>query len=254
MIFCFSCPKILFQRVTGGLVSLANIGDNTRKRSPPYVSYHTFRNFLDEVQQQSVPSRIDRTWGQRWSGSTRTQLIAALRFLKLIDDSDCPTQRLKDLAVVRTVNRPEQLQKVIWDCYAFLSHISSTAGTYGEVEDTFRANYQLTPDVMRKCIKFYVALAGEAQIPLSKFITNRVRLSQSGTGTKISSKKRSTKVEVAEKVPHVVELVPDATQWDKMLLAKFPDLDPAWSEELKICWFKDFDILLKMRSIVKDSM
>ena len=53
-----------------------------RKHSPPYVSYKTFGNFINTLQPQ-VPSRIDRSiWGEMFSGSTGTQLMAAMRFFK----------------------------------------------------------------------------------------------------------------------------------------------------------------------------
>ena len=37
----------------------------------PYVSYRTFRNFL-ELLKEGLPSRIDRSvWGPRYSGTTQ---------------------------------------------------------------------------------------------------------------------------------------------------------------------------------------
>jgi hypothetical protein len=59
-------------------------GETSKKHLPPYVSYRTFRNFLERLQQH-IPSRIDRSyWGDFLSGSNGIQLMAALRFLKLM--------------------------------------------------------------------------------------------------------------------------------------------------------------------------
>ena len=44
-----------------------------------------------------------------------------------------------------------------------------------------------------------------------------------------------------------MELVPDSINWDKLLLSKFPEFDPSWSDELKLNWFKGFDVLLRIR-------
>ena len=61
-----------------------------RKHLPPYVSYRTFHNFIERLQQH-MPSRIDRCyWGELLSGSNGTQLMAALRFLNLIDVNGKP--------------------------------------------------------------------------------------------------------------------------------------------------------------------
>ena len=73
------------------------VTERGRKRLPPYISYRTFHNFVERLQQQ-LPARIDRSyWGDMLSGSTGTQLMAALRFLDLIDENGRPTDRLKPL-------------------------------------------------------------------------------------------------------------------------------------------------------------
>ncbi len=83
--------------------------DKEKKRLPPYVSYRTFRNFLDGLQVGGMPARIDRSyWGDRLSGTTGTQLISALRFLNLVDASGLPTNRLKMLVAARGPQRNEK--------------------------------------------------------------------------------------------------------------------------------------------------
>jgi hypothetical protein len=75
-------------------------GSSERTRSsgtPPYTSYRTFKTFIQDLQEHGVPSRIDRSVLTRFSGVVGTQLMHALRFLGLIEDHGCPTQRLKEL-------------------------------------------------------------------------------------------------------------------------------------------------------------
>ena len=61
------------------------VTDRNKKRSPPYVSYRSFLTLLEELQ-RGVPAVIDRSyWGDKFSGSTGTQLMSALRFLNLVD-------------------------------------------------------------------------------------------------------------------------------------------------------------------------
>ena len=73
-----------------------------RKHLPPYVSYRTFYNFIERLQQH-MPSRIDRSyWGELLSGSNGTQLMAALRFLSNeLKDKVCIEQTLPEHQTVR---------------------------------------------------------------------------------------------------------------------------------------------------------
>ncbi len=222
--------------------------DKSRKRLPPYISYRSFRTFLDDLQ-QGVPARIDRSyWGERMSGSTGNQLVAALRFLNLIDAAAVPTERLRKLTMLKGSSRTDHLKQMTQESFSFLSgKVDTMTGTYSQLEEAFNAAYQLTPDVRRKCIKFYVAIAGESGITLSSFITKRLRTKQIGIGIKGVARRKNTKIETPLKIPQEMEIIPDTSSWDKLLLAKFPEFDPAWNDELKLNWFKGFDVLLRIR-------
>ncbi len=224
---------------------MVSINDKGRRRLPPYISYRTFRNFLDDLQ-QGVPARIDRSyWGERMSGSTGTQLVAALRFLGLIDGDASPTDRLKKLAILKGNARAEQLRLMTTEAFGFLSgSVDTQTATYAQLEEAFHHTFQLTGDVSRKCIKFYVAIASDVGFPLSSFITKKVRSPRSGVATKAVTRRKNTRTEQNFKVPQDGEIVPDSVSWDKLLLDKFPALDPTWNDELKLAWFKDFDKLL----------
>ena len=157
------------------------------RRLPPYVSYRTFTNFL-ELLQPGVPSRIDRSfWGERFSGSTGTQLITALRFLNLTDDGGAPTARLKQLVTARGSQRAEIVKAVTLENYAFIMQggIDPKNATYAQFEEVLHANYDVAGDVARKCIKFFVGLAEDAEIPLSIFVTKNSS-NRSSPGTTIS--------------------------------------------------------------------
>ena len=98
--------------------------DTVRKALPPYVSYRTFRNFIDELQ-MGIPARIDRSyWGERYSGSTGTQLMTALRFLGLINGGGVPTTRLRQLVSAAGAQRPEVLKQIARTAFDFLSEKS----------------------------------------------------------------------------------------------------------------------------------
>ena len=63
---------------------------------PPYVPYKTFKNFLEGLR-IAMPARIDRSIMGSLSGAIQSQLINALKYLKLIGPTDTPTDRLTRL-------------------------------------------------------------------------------------------------------------------------------------------------------------
>jgi hypothetical protein len=218
-----------------------------RKHLPPYVSYRTFHNFIEQLQQR-MPSRIDRSyWGDILSGSTGIQLMAALRFLGLIDANGKPAERLKPLVSARGEPRTQFLRDITYDAFGFVlkSSLDLESATYSQLEEVFHNTFQLTDDVSRKCVKFFIAMAGDAGMTLSPFITRRTRSSHSGTGTKIVVKKASGRTNRNLIVPQGKDELPNYSSWDSKLLDKFPNFDPSWSEELKQKWFTAFDELLK---------
>jgi hypothetical protein len=103
----------------------------------------------------------------------------------------------------------------------------------------------MTDDVSRKCVKFFIALSGDAGMPLSPFITRRTRATRSVAGTKKPARKPAGRTNRNALVPQVAEEIPENFSWHSMLLSKFPDFDPSWSDDIKIKWFSAFDELLK---------
>ena len=217
------------------------VDERGRKRLPPYVSYRTLLNFIERLERE-MPARIDRSyWSDRLAGSTGTQLMGALRFLGLVDGDGIPTSQLRLLVSAKGEKRAELLRQIATESYNFVlgGSFDFHIATYAQLEEVFHRNFELADDVNRKCIKFFVTLASDAGIPLSTFITKRVRTLTAGAGTK--AKRKSAKPDRNLLIPH--EIVDELT-------AKFPTFDPNWSDEVKLKWFDAFDKLLT-RSLVK---
>lgn len=221
--------------------------DSLRKRLPPYVSYRTFRNFVDGLQ-QGIPARIDRSyWGDRLSGSTGSQLLVALRFLSLVDSNGVPTNRLKQLVPARDVQRTEILRQMATEAFAFLLHgsLDPQTATYAQIEELMHNTYQVTPDVSRKCIKFFVELTSDAEIPLSPFIIRKSRVRTTSTGTRRISPKGIVRTKMDSIVPQNGHEMPTQGSLGIILLSKFPAFDPNWTDEVKIKWFDAFDTMFR---------
>jgi hypothetical protein len=227
--------------------------ESNRKRLPPYISYRTFQNFIDRLQ-QGIPSRIDRSfWDDRLSGSSGTQLMSALRFFSLVDVSGIPTSLLRELVGARAAQKKDVLKRIITESFDFLNEgsIDLQTATYSQLEEAFEKNFELTESVKRKCVKFFVSLAIDTGIPLSQFITRRLRSLPDGTGTKPAAKRKPSRTKTDNIVTQENNRITDKVHWDKMILDKFPTFDPAWSDEVKLKWFSAFDKLLE-RNVHKD--
>lgn len=230
------------------------MADSTGKKVlPPYVSYRTFRSFVDRLQ-QGIPARIDRSyWGELWSGSSGTQLVAALRFMGLVDAAGTPTNKLRQLVAAKGSQRAEILRQLTTESFSPVlqgGSLDPAESTYAQLEESFRNQYQVAGDVARKCIKFFILLSGDAGISLSPFMVRRLK--KSGTtrpagGTKKATTKVSRTIQNGE-MPTSLREIPQEISWDKMVLSKFPTFDPGWSDDVKLKWFEAFSELLQLRS------
>lgn len=230
------------------------VTDRNKKRSPPYVSYRSFLTLLEELN-RGIPARIDRSyWGDKFSGSTGTQLMSALRFLNLIDSNQMPTPQLTSLVNARGLARTEILKKISRDSFTFLvsNSFESEKATYLQLEEKFNEMYQVDRDVARKCIKFFTELASEAAIPLSPFITKKSKSSKLATVVEKVPKKSKGRTNQNEIIPQQVELIPRTLSWKELLLSKFPNFDPTWPTDVQLKWFEAFDELLK-RGIISSN-
>jgi len=230
------------------------VNDKDKKTLPPYVSYRTFRNFIDGLQ-LGMPSRIDRSyWGDKLSGSNGTQLITALRFLGLLDSDGIPQTRLKQLVSARGTQKAEILKQVAYTAFSFLAgrSLDPQVATYAQLEEAFYNNYQVTGDVARKCIKFFLNLESDAGIILSPFIVKKSKTIHADSVRKRTVKRENNGTKRNSVTSLAVDSVPTLTTWYEMVLAKFPTFDPTWSDEIKLKWFEAFDALLK-RGLIPDA-
>jgi hypothetical protein len=221
--------------------------DRNKKRSPPYVSYRSFLTLLEELQ-RGLPARIDRSyWGDKFSGSTGTQLVSAFRFLNLVDAGGLPTHNLKELAVARGASRTEILKRISQESFSFLNDESfeSETATYAQLEEVFNDVYQVDRDVARKCIKFFIEIATDAGIPLSPFITKKSKNSKSAQIMDKIPKRSGMRIGQNLSIPQNKEVVPHPMSWKELLLTKFPSFDPTWPSDVQLKWFEAFDELLK---------
>jgi hypothetical protein len=134
-------------------------------RTPPYTSYRTFKTFIEDLRENGVPSRIDRSVLSRFSGVVGSQLTHALRFLGLIEGQGRPTERLRALVNAQGAGRwAEALSELLRQEYAPIFAIDLEAATPSHFNEAFRKSFPAADAVVQKCVTFFLYAANDAGV------------------------------------------------------------------------------------------
>lgn len=212
-------------------------GQTAFSTKPPYVSLTTFQNFWEGLR-QGIPVRIDKSMMTNMSGSYQSQLMIALRFLRLISEDGTPTELLSKLVNADEKSRPGILREMVVDAYPFMADgFDLSTATTGTLEKEF-TDLGVSGDTRRKSMAFFVSMARDAGYKVS------VHVKGSTAGRNTAPRNRRTKKTTPES--KVKQTLPDEPQtMTQLLLAKFPDFDPAWDAELQKKWFDSYAELME---------
>jgi Family of unknown function (DUF5343) len=147
-------------------------GQNTEQgraaKTPPYTSYRTFRTFIEDLREQGVPSRIDRSVLTRFSGVVGTQLLHALKFLGLVQEEGRPTVVLVDLVnAYGAADWADKLLELIRQNYAPMFAIDLENATPSHFSEAFRKAFPAADAVVQKCVTFFLYAASDAGVKIS---------------------------------------------------------------------------------------
>jgi hypothetical protein len=162
--------------------------ETKKTETPPYNSYGTLANFIKGLKETGIPSRIDKSILGKLSGSAQSALIAALKWLALIDDAGLPTEKMEALVNADDATYPQILSSVLRERYKFIDDgtITLAKATGSQVEQKFR-EYGITGSTVIKCIAFFISACNAAKIPLGPHVKAPKALPVSG------AKKRARK-------------------------------------------------------------
>lgn len=149
-------------------------GQNQAQNIPPYVSFATFSNSLNAFAEHGVPAQIDRSVLARFSGGVQRHLIAAFRFMGLIDEENRPTREFREYAISDKEKRQEILNDLLSSRYREQVEILYD-GTTQQLTSSFD-NVKAKPSVKAKCITFFLKAAKEAGLTISPHIESGTRL------------------------------------------------------------------------------
>jgi len=141
------------------------------RRTPPYIAFSTLKTLFDEFKKHGVPGRIDRSVLTRFSGGVGGQLVAALRFLELIDEASIPTQALRDLcAAYQTDQWVAALRSMLKRAYSPVFNVQLETASPSQFLEVFRKAFPAPDETFRKCVTFFLNAAREAEVSISPFI------------------------------------------------------------------------------------
>lgn len=209
---------------------------------PPYIPFQTFLTFLKQLKTDGLPPQIDKSVLSKFSGGTQGQLKVALKTLGLMDDNK-PTDELE--AMVNALETPEfepLLLKMLQRTYPYVFAIDLKTATPTMFADAFKVT-GAQEAVTRKCRTFFLHAAKRAGVSLgNRILTGTVPRTPS-IGPKRKPKAAKPK---ADPPPDQSGNNADTNTTQtgglvEKLLAKFPEFDPKWPDEIKAKWFAGFD-------------
>jgi hypothetical protein len=137
----------------------------TAKVTPPYPPFRTFWNFIQGLE-EPLPQVFEKSFFGSRSGSSRSALVAALKFFGLIDQQKRPTPKLR--ALIEKVDA-ESLRALLEESYPAVIGLGLADATRGQVDTALR-DMGAPPSLLPKCRSFFVQAATEAGIEVSPFL------------------------------------------------------------------------------------
>jgi hypothetical protein len=215
----------------------------SEKPTPPYISYATYKNYLTTLK-KAIPGRIDKSVMTSLSGANQTQLLHALKYLKLIDGNGAPQEKLALLVNSEGADRQKVQQDILRAAYPFLNDTSFRleTATTGQLGEQFAKLAQ--GDTVRKCKTFFLPAAKEAGLTVSPYIKEVGKRTPSNGKTRKPRAATAAPAAAASVVPGTGASTPPVMSWHELLLTKFPSFDPSWPDDVKAKWFVSFQDLM----------
>jgi hypothetical protein len=180
------------------------------KRPPaPYISWKTFTSFLDSMKGK-LTAQIDASVLTKMSGTARSQLLSALRFLTLISADGTVQDKLRKLSDVHnTPQWKEGLAALLNDAYdELIGGLDIAIATPAMLRDRFKNFGGVEGATIDRAMRFYISGLKEAGIAFSPHLL--MRASRGGTGMRRRGGASIERI-VAENAFGVPELPPEGT-------------------------------------------
>lgn len=212
------------------------------KTVPPYLSYKTFRGFLDQLKTSGVPGRMDVSVVPSMSGSNQALLFSSLRYFTLITNLKATTKDLETLVNANEDTRPAIWRQLFKRGYAkVLASVDVEKATTQQLVEAFRREGVSSTDTARKCVTFFCLAAAEAEIKISLLIKPYAGRRKGARGKRMDHSDQTSFLDNPDSI--VSADGNGSTPW-QMLVSKLPKYQESWSEDRKKIWFDNYDRLV----------
>jgi hypothetical protein len=217
----------------------------SQTQAPAYVAWGTFRNFLNSLRENGLPTQINRSVMSKLSFSAQAQLTTALKSLGLTDAKGAPTPILAELIAADEAGQREVIKKILHRSYGFVFNtLDLSRATPGELETQFKAA-GISGSTVGRAVAFFLSAATFAGIALSAHI----KKNGASSSTRSPSGARKRRVSVPPKTPGADpsgKTILTEGGFEQGLLSKFPEFNPSWPEDIQKSWFDGFKTLMGM--------
>jgi len=166
----------------------------TGYKTPPYVAFKTFNTLIEDLKEHGLPSQIDRSVLRRFSGGVGSQLVSALKALRLMTDDNRPTTWLRSLVDAHgTEEYKTQIANLLTTAYPYVAALDLKTATPSQFSDAFKST-GAKEDVLRKSRTFYLHAAQFAGVEIgSRLLSGSIPRKAAG-GNGAPRKKAGPKV------------------------------------------------------------
>jgi len=159
--------------------------DAQEKKTPaPYISWKTFTSFIATIHGK-VPAQIDPSILRSMSGTARSQLLSALKFLELVDADGITQDSLKKLADGYNGEQwKPTLAQFLGRAYRkIVGDLNLETATPAMLRERFRNNGGVDGGTIDLALRFYLSGLKEADVKFSDHLVVRQRAPK-GSGTR----------------------------------------------------------------------
>jgi Family of unknown function (DUF5343) len=144
--------------------------------TPPYVQFAKVKLVIQRLNRNGTPSVVDRNVMPGVSAQAERQIMAALRFLGLLDRTGHPEDALHRLMNAYGTNLWEmELSTVLRTAYLELFRSDLTDMTPARFREMFDRTFRGNPEVKKKSARFFLHAAKDAGIPISSWLLASIK-------------------------------------------------------------------------------
>jgi hypothetical protein len=151
----------------------------------PYIAFRTVLDLIERMAVNGAPPQIDRSYLHTYSGGYRSQVIAALTSLGLLNENTNVQQPLLDLVAADEAKRKVLMGELVNTFYGEAVELAKIKATTKQLEDLFAEKYGLSGNTKAKGIAFYLNASKWAGVTVSPNF-------RTPTTTPSSKKRRTT--------------------------------------------------------------